>query len=197
MAGETLRRGAAVPNAGPDPCQRRRRGTRDTMTNYPRRQMTIMLEEGRVSRTNTGSDDGSGSDDIPSIARRVIAAVRRPVGRRTAPDKRRRDPVLDHCRFRRRRSGRVAQCGTAAWTMPPHRNRLHYDPVEVYLVPFGTRSGTRSRSVSRGSSTQPDAVQPRSGRRGTSSPGYRRGRVPRRVQHRDWGQLVVRLLRLH
>jgi len=90
-----------------------------------------------VSRTNTGSDDGSGSDDIPSIARRVIA------------------PFVDRSVAERLLisvaaillsiivgfaivlvSGRVAQCSTAAWTMPLTGIGFCYDPVEVYLVLF-------------------------------------------------------------
>lgn len=95
-----------------------------------------------MSRTNTGSDDGSGSDDIPSIARRVIA------------------PFVDRSVAERLLisvaaillsiivgfaivlvSGRVAQCSTAAWTMPLTGIGFCYDPVEVYLVLFNGALG--------------------------------------------------------
>jgi len=119
-----------------------------------------------VSRTNTGSDDGSGSDDIPSIARRVIA------------------PFVDRSVAERLLisvaaillsiivgfaivlvSGRVAQCSTAAWTMPLTGIGFCYDPVEVYLVLFNGALGYPfAVGVSRGSSTQP-------GRRSTSRSG--------------------------
>jgi len=95
-----------------------------------------------VSRSDAGGNGGSDSDRVPSIARRVVA------------------PFVDRSVAERLLisvaaillsivvgfvivlvSGRVARCGTAAWTMPLTGLGFCYDPVEVYVVLFNGALG--------------------------------------------------------
>ncbi|WP_200531800.1 ABC transporter permease [Halorubrum sp. LN27] len=95
-----------------------------------------------MSRSDAGSDDAGESDRLPSIARRVVAPfVDRTVAERL---------VISVAAILLSIvvgfaivlvSGRVAQCGTAAWTMPLTGIGFCYDPVEVYLVLFNGALG--------------------------------------------------------
>ncbi|WP_123620722.1 ABC transporter permease [Halorubrum sp. CSM-61] len=95
-----------------------------------------------MSRSDAGADGGSDPDRVPSIARRVVA------------------PFVDRSVAERLLisvaaillsivvgfvivliSGRIAQCSTAAWTMPLTGLGFCYDPVEVYVVLFNGALG--------------------------------------------------------
>ncbi|WP_050032345.1 ABC transporter permease [Halorubrum halophilum] len=95
-----------------------------------------------MSRSDAGAEGGGDADQVPSIARRVVS------------------PFVDRSVAERLLisvaaillsivvgfvivlvSGRIAQCSTAAWTMPLTGIGFCYDPVEVYLVLFNGALG--------------------------------------------------------
>ncbi|EMA64177.1 ABC transporter permease [Halorubrum lipolyticum] len=95
-----------------------------------------------MSRSDGGSADGSGSDRVPSIARRVVTPfVDRSVAERLLISV---AAILLSIAVGFAIvlvSGRVAQCSTAAWTMPVTGLGFCYDPFEVYLVLFNGALG--------------------------------------------------------
>ncbi|ELZ43217.1 inner-membrane translocator [Halorubrum saccharovorum DSM 1137] len=95
-----------------------------------------------MSRSDAGDDDGTGAGRIPQIASRLIAPfVDRSVAERLLISVAAILLSIAVGFVIVLVSGRIAECSTAAWTMPLTGIGFCYDPVEVYLVLFNGALG--------------------------------------------------------